>query len=262
LFAYFYPVLILAMIVSVVDFIKIRRDSPANKVRGNFFNLSAWERPVFRGTLNYLLYSFICSFLAFVLILGSHVGSYLTYVYQLVLPLFFCWLFQRLEFGKISGVFFALLIVFNLFYWEKFVLAPRMLEQRDSLEWDRLYARLESSRNVLNSPTITSGLVELDLTPVDSGQTIYYYFVTPYPESQWIGPSYNELNENGLKYTKLIDDSIEAQKFDLIVTTKGVDVFYDPDLIKEHYSLAREMVLQMPQADQKWTIWIWEPAGN
>lgn len=259
LFYYFYPVLALTVIVLVADFIKKKKEPSDSKAADFFFNFSNWDQPLVRVAPNYFLYSFACVLLAFVFILGPHTGNYMNYAYQMLVPTFLFWFFQKFEFKKISGIFFALLILFNLFYWEKTLLNPRMLEQGNSVEWKKLYAYLEPSMNILNSPTITSKLVELGLKPADSGLTIYYYFIKPYPDNPWLGPPYDEFYNDGLEYTKFINDSIEKQKFDLIVTTKDVDVFYDVDLIAEYYSSTKQIVLYMPQTSQKWTVQIWHP---
>lgn len=259
LFYYFYPVLILAVIVLVTGFIKMKRELSASNVAGNFINFLIWDHPVVGVPLNPYFYSFLCVFFVFVFVLGSHVGSYLTYAYQLVLPIFFIWLFQNLELGKLPGIFFVSLVLFNLFYWENSTLNSQLLVQGNSREWSKLYSYLESANNILNSPTITSKIVEMGITPLDSGQTIYYYFITPYLDSSLIGPSYEEFYNNGMEYTRFINDSIKTQKFDLIVTTKDVDTYYDLDLITEYYHLTKQIILYMPQTDQKWVAQIWYP---
>ena len=49
------------------------------------------------------------------------------------------------------------------------------------------------------------------------------------------------------------------QEYDLIVTSKDVEVFYDLDLIAEHYVMTDELILYMDQTEQKWVVQVWEP---
>jgi hypothetical protein len=40
---------------------------------------------------------------------------------------------------------------------------------------------------------------------------------------------------------------------------KNKSVFYNGGLLDEHYALVDEIELDMPQAGQHWTVYIWKP---
>ena len=207
----------------------------------------------------YFLYSSVCALLAFIVILGPHIGNYLNYAYQLIIPVFFCWFFLKFDPRNQTGLLIAATVVFNLFFWGRSTLAPHMLEQKDSQDWASLYSQIRSSSNILNSPVVTSAVVELGLHPLDSGQTSYFYEVNPYPNLTVLGPSYDAFRADGLKYVRFIDNSIQKQRYDLILTTQEKSTFYHAKLIKKFYAPVAEIKVDMPQTGQQWTVLLWKP---
>jgi hypothetical protein len=250
---YFFPVLLSVPFLSVT--VKDTRNDRTLLV----FDVRNGNQPLMSIAPNYFLYSAAAALLAFVLFLGFHIGSYLNYAYQLVVPIFFCWFFLKFSPQNQLGFWIAVAVVFNLFFWGADVLAPQMLEQKNSKKWDNLYSYVRSSSNVLNSPVITSSMIEFDLSPLDSGQTSYFYSVKPYPNNAMLGPSYDTYRADGFKYIKFIDNSIEKQRFDLVVTTREESAFYHAKLIKKFYSQVDEIKVDMPQTGQQWTVLLWRP---
>jgi hypothetical protein len=224
------------------------------------FKIQSWESPLINVSLDYFLYLSVCSLLAFIFLLGPHIGSYLSYAYHLIIPMFFCWFFLNFNPQRIIGFLITVLVVSNLLVWQKSVLPLQMLEQKDSKEWSRLYSYVQSSANILNSPVITSAMIDAGLSPIDSGQTSYYYFVKPYPNNPLLGIPYATFRADGLEYIKFIDNAVAKQKFDLIFTTlEKSGTFYHMELVQKFYIPTAEIKVGMPQTDQQWTILIWKP---
>ena len=134
-----------------------------------------------------------------------------------------------------------------------------MLAQRTSKEWVRFYSYIQSSSNILNSQIEASEVVRLGLTPIDTGQSIVYYQVKPFPDNPLVDASYDTIVTDGFQYTKFIDQSIQKQKFDLVVSVKEKGVFYHVKRLGDYYSVVDEIRLEMPQTSQKWTVLIWKP---
>ena len=254
LFQYFFPVLIISGIILLMDMRKKEKSSAFESVRLSL-DFTKLDRPLMNRPVNYYFFSFAFSLFAFTFILGPHIGSYLTYAYQILVPTFFCWFFQVADFSKSKRWFLALIMLLNLFIWQYTQLNPKMLEQKESREWSRVIDYVKASSKILNSPAITSAVVELGLNPLDSGQTVYYYSVDPYANSL-IGPAYNDFDVVGNKYTFMIDRMIRKQQFDFIITTKEKSSFYHDDFAGT-YVLVEEIAVDMPQTDQKWTLVIW-----
>ncbi len=259
LLSYFFPILVLSLTTAFLDFKKRKSVSSLRWATEGSFDFSNWDKPLFEIQMNYFLHAFLCVFLTFLLVLGPHVGNYLRYAYEMMVPVFLFWFFGKFEFRKTFGVISAAFALFNLFSWQYITLNPEMLKQANSAEWKKLHSYLDPSMNILNSPTITARLVELGNVPVDSGQTNYYFSIKPYPDIPLIGPSYDEFYADGLEYMSRVNDSIVEREFDLVITTKDVDVFYDLGLIAENYEMKDQLILYMPQTNQKWVVQIWEP---
>lgn len=253
---YFYPALILALILL---FREISIEKESHHRGGSLFNFAGWDQPLIGYSINYLSYSLACSLMAFLLILGPHVGAFMSYAYQLLVPLFFLWLFEKIDHNNKHRIVVVLLVLFNLFMWGQKTLNPGMLKQEDPRKWAKLFKHVETSSNILNSPVVTSKIAEMGLTPIDSGQTIYFYTIEPYPDYSFIGPSYADFQSAGLKYIEYVDHAIEKQEFDLIMTTDGEASFYHESLISQYYFLDEKIVVEMPHTNRSWRIFIWRP---
>lgn len=256
LMVYFLPALLLTGFMLWSESQKRKNASPPARAGFDFFDLS---KPLIDIRPDYLLHAFIISLSAFVLILGSHIGNYLAYSYELVVPTFLFWFFVNFDQKRGFATFSAVLIIINLFYWHYTTLNPQMLEQKNSAGWQKAFSYLDPSLNILNSPTLASRMIELGMMPVDSGQTDVYYLMDPYPNNILMGPSYEDYFNAGLEYTNSINAAIINKEYDLIITTKDVDVFYSTDLIAENYEMLDELILYMQQTEQKWVVQIWEP---
>ena len=250
---YFFPVLVVSL------FLMASENGLFNRSAARQFNSQAWQQLLTGAVRDYFFFSSVCALLAFIFVLGPHIGGYLNYAYQLILPVFFCWFFLKFDPHKQTGVLMVAAVIFNLFVWGKDTLHPQMLEQRNSKEWETLYSYVRSSSNILNSPVIASVMIESGLNPLDSGQTAYFYSVKPYPMNALLGPPYDAFRTDGFRYIKSIDNAIEKQKFDLIVTTREKSSFYHAKLIKKFYVLVDEIKVAMPQTDQQWTLLLWKP---
>jgi hypothetical protein len=253
---YFVPVLLSSLFLVLIE------DDTSRRRPGFKFAVKDWNGPLMSTSTDYLLYASLCALLAFLLVLGPHIGSYLNYAYQLVLPLFFSWFFLKFDPSRKWGFLIAAAVIFNLFFWGTNVLSASLLESRTAKEWDRLYSYIRSSSNILNSPVITSGVIRFGLTPLDSGQTSYFYSVKPYPDSPLLGPRYHAFRADGFNYIKFIDNSIEKQKFDLVVTTMEKSTFYHARFLEEFYVPVDRLTVDMPHTDQHWTLLIWKPLAQ
>jgi len=259
LFISFLPILfILFWIIQTGSFREPYLESDHSK---NLFvlNIYEWNKPFLKYSLNYLFYSFAFSFMSFVFILGRHKGNNMYYSYQLILPLFFCWFFGYVAHRNRMRLFLVLIVLINLFAWEGKLLSPNILKQDSSKEWAELFDYMRSSKRILNAPTVVSEVIALGLTPLDSGQTIFFYNVRPYPDNILSNISYQQIRTDGFIFEKSINRQIEKQKFDLIITIKDKFSFFDYDLVNQYYSQISEITVQMPYTGIQWTMLVWKP---
>jgi len=260
LFFFFYPVLFMALLFLFIVFSekKLPKNSRPHGY-GKLFNFSKWDVSLIDHPFHFLLYSFLCSFLAFSFVLGPHIGNYLNYAYQLLIPTFFGWFFCELTFKKNMKYILALAVLFNLFIWGGKALDPDMLKQRDSKEWARLFEYVHSSKVILNSPTSVAEMVRLGKMPMDSGQTSYFYTVKPFSENMLVDTSYDVLYNDGYRYVLLIDRMVKKQRFDLVMLTEEKATFFHSKILGDYYSQVDEIKLEMPQTGQRWTMLLFRP---
>ncbi|HEY4492494.1 MAG TPA: hypothetical protein VI958_10885, partial [Acidobacteriota bacterium] len=253
----FAPMLFVSAVLSIIAYRDSAQRPKPDQAR---FAISLdWRHPLIQPSFDYSLYLAICGLAAFVLLMGRQMGSRLDYVYQLILPAFACCLFQAFHHKQKLEKLLVLIVLANLFMWQRGLLAPSMLEQKNSAEWARLFSYVRSSSNVLNSAAEASEMVHLGLSPIDSGQTILYYETKPYSGSLLSDTSYEDMVADGYLYTRFVDESIQDQKFDLVVWIQEKGIFYHARRLEKYYQLVDEIELSMPQDEQRWTVLIWKP---
>ncbi|HVN15364.1 MAG TPA: hypothetical protein VMT73_06455 [Anaerolineales bacterium] len=259
----FFPVIVLAF-----GFLFLRvnnlKSAHVSEESRPLVNILSFDQPWFSIQFDYYFYFLLCSTLAFVFVLGLHIGANMLYAYQLMVPPFCLWLFQKINPGTRLGLISIPLILLNFVLLVFVLLNPNFLSEKNSQEWARLYNYVNDSTHILNSPVITSAIVERGTLPVDSGQTEYYYRFDPYPHDKFLGPDYDIIKSNGRKYKDGIIDSVKNVKYDKVILSKGELLsdwkyaFVYGDLI-QHYQLTDTFAVDMPQVDQKWTVEVWEP---
>jgi len=251
---YFLPILLLTLFAFLGN---------VNKVTSQFvgwkINIKSFDEPLLNISFDYFLYAPLVAITAFIFVLGSHVGNYLSYTYEMVVSTFLIWFFTTYDTKKQFTVFASMLIAANLFAWQYATLNPKMLGIQDSFVWEKLYKSINPSRKILNSPVFTSRAVELGIPVIDSGRTIYFYTMKPFPANPLFGPSYEEYLRTGEDYTQTINTSIMNKEYDMIYITKDMDIFYDLNLVQTNYEMTDQFIVYMDATNQKWVIQLWEP---
>jgi hypothetical protein len=175
------------------------------------------------------------------------------------MPPFFLWIFQMLNTKSRFSIIAFCLLFSNILILDSLLLNPAFLLQGQSAAWSQLKAEVRGSQQVLNSPAVVSLLLEAGLTPIDSGQTEYYYNIKPYAVNDVWGPSYETVNRNGILYRQSIRDALRKHAFDKLILTEGFGSLISRDVIGQYYTRTRTITIEMPQTQQTWAIGIWEP---
>jgi hypothetical protein len=252
----FYPVILLGIMLFFLNTPDSWRGDP---LREDASPRSKWDAPLFRTPIHYFAFVFILCLLAFLLVLGHHKGTNMIYAYHLVLPPYILWLFSlprsknRFSLVAVCLAFGNILILYNL------LLNPSFLRQVDSQEWAGLREHIRASNRVVNSPAVASMLIDAGVTPVDSGQTEYYYNIKPYPANDWIGPAYETVQRNGIAYRRSVLNAVRHHKFDKVILTDGERNLLSAELIAPYYIKVETFTVEMPQTRQTWVIEVWEP---
>ncbi len=260
----FYLSLLTALVVTLANMRNLRPGLVWLKDLTSKANFLILNHPLLSRPLNYFAYCFLCGCLVFILVLGPNPESYMSYSYQLMLAPFFLWLAGELKPQRRLDLILLCVLLINLvlFCWTQ--ANPDVLQQvaRSEQTWRELYARVDPSGRILNSPLLVSELLRRGMLPVDSGHTEYYYAIREVPGIDALGPPYEIVRDNGQRYLESVRASIRNQEFARIIVTDPGDFFYDNrnrNLVGRYYQQTAAFSLQMPQASQKWQLVIWEP---
>ncbi len=221
-------------------------------------NISRWNEPVFGYSPGYIFYTFGVSLLAFTTILGWHGPNPLGYAYQLVVPSFICWVFSRLIIESKTNLLAALLIIVNLFTWEKTVMAPKYLEERSQSEWTKLFGYLDGAKSIIHPPIMVTDVMDMGFAPMDSGQTIIFYTIQPYPDTILTDIPYKRIRRDGYGFTTGINRRIENYRYDVIITEKDEAKFFSPWILEQNYTLVDEIVIDLNIGGVQ-VVQIWKP---
>jgi hypothetical protein len=255
----FYPSIILALLIAWMGVVRLITETSFREFFADI-NFLSFHQPLISKPVNYFAYFLICSSLAFVFVLGAHSGNYMVYMYQMIVPVFFLWLFQYLKPESRIALISMPLLLFNLIFLHKTMLNPSFLEQRNLGEWVRLYQYIDSSSRVLNSPVVVPKMLELGMQPIDSGQTEFFYYIMPYPNNKLLGPNYDVIEKRGDKYKNEIRTLVENTRFDRIILTEEEPTpLVSRILVSQYYFRVASLIVAMPQTSQQWTIDVWEP---
>ena len=186
----------------------------------------------------------------------------MTSAYQIVLPPFILWLFQKLNSKSRFSIISLCLLFINILILDNILLNPSFLRQRDSVAWSNLYNHIRDSRRVVNCPAVVSAMIDIGILPVDSGQTEYYYYIQPYPNNILFGPDYDTVKRHGILYRRSIRNAVSNGKFDKIILTDGYGNLISFDTVNQYYVKVETIAIDMPQTHQTWVIGVWEPIGK
>ena len=255
----FSPALILGVILLFINMKTPHLKGVSLKRFLPILDISSFDRPLVSNPINYIAYFFIGSLLTFILILGRHTGTYMTYLYQILLPPFSRLLFQYIKPLSRLALIASFLVLWSLVSFGQIRFNPLFLQQTDSKDWAGLYRSIDDSRNILNSPVLISEMLRLGIPPVDSGQTQYFYTIDPFPDNKLLGPNYQIVRSVGLQYQETIHQSVIDAKYDRIYLTPLLKNFLVPVDMSRYYYRTNTFVVNMPQTDQDLTVEVWEP---
>jgi len=221
-------------------------------------NILNWKEPLLVHPINYFFYALFFTLLIFASFLGWQASNWLGYASQVILPLFFVWYFGKMLPMDKAKLVVVLLVLANMFAWERSSLASDVLRPQDQAEWTRLSDYMENSKSILHPPLVATDIISLGLDPIDSGHTILFYNIKQYPDSILTTIPFEKIKRDGFIFENMINRRIEKRKYDLVITAKNKAAFFDYWLLEQNYTLVDEMDLYM-NLNGASTIQIWRP---
>jgi hypothetical protein len=235
--------------------------------------------------LGFIIFCLLMSMLVFFGRMGHHHGNWLIYIHQLISPFLLILIFKAIDyqwrspinltqisfikskrieellqqsFQDLYRLIFAGLIVLNLC---TLTTNDFMYEfSYGNEQWSRLSNLLAKHQNILNSPAITSLLIEQNKPVYDSGLSEYFrdgiksrkVFGIPFVMDQKTKDRFQEFKGS-------IESQVKSKQFDLLVLTPNYSPFISENLVKQYYHLSVTMPAPMLFTLQNYELEIWEP---
>jgi hypothetical protein len=253
----FYPSVALAALLFLAGIVSLDWRKAAARELLSHSDILTLDRPLISKPLNYFAYAFGCSTLVFVLLLGQNDGSWMLYGYQLMMPPLFLWMATVFKPQSRMALIGIPLLVLNMFLFAGARYSPGFLEQKNSVEWAKLYEYTDRSKHILNTPLVASEMLRSGMWPVDSGRNSFWG-LKPYPDIGLLGPSYAVVVRAWGGYQDSIQASVMNRQYDRVITVPEAD-FFRPHNLRRYYDRVDTLDVTMPQTDQVWTVEIWEP---
>lgn len=255
----FLPCFLILLLAAVTK--KVWRFSnPVGPLKKQPLNFSDFGQPLSYLVIDYFGFFLACTSILVVFWLGKHSGAYMSYFFQLVTPGLILVVFQRGDVLYQTSAITVPLLLINLALICFWVLYPNRLSVSQQQAWEKLYGYVDRSTHLLNSPVLVPEMIRLNMLPVDSGQSEFFFNNELYAFAIW-APDYQEVNQQGRKYLNSIRTQIQNQKYDRIMVTAkpGLSPFAGHALIDQFYERVELIRIEMPQTGQYWTIEVNEP---
>ena len=221
-------------------------------------SLTDLSQPLFSVRLNLAVFCFSLSLLLIYFKLGRHMGANMTYLFELMSPFLIVMIFPLFKENYIPDLLIIPFIMINLFHFMD-VNVLSCWKNSDMSNWRMVETYIHQGSQILNSPAITSILINQNKPVVDSGQSEYFYY-PPLPEKIfYFLPSPDELSKRRHEYKTSIIDAVTDEEFDYVILTKNWPAFIKLSALKKNYRLIETIEVYMPQTCQTWKQEIWKP---
>lgn len=257
-------ILILFLLLGIIAIIQNKRtlSNFANPF-SNFktkINVTRWDKPLLAATADLFLYSFIFSTVIIVLNLGRHGGSWMAYLFQLMSPFLLIIIFDRIQKSLLKFPLLVLptLIAVVMNFYNIHAYFPKKLNVSYE-NWQIIEKLVATHKNILNSPVITSLLVQKNKPVYDSGNSEYFKHGSyRYGVFKKILPADARALLKHYAYMETLATMVKNQEFDLLIVTKGYAPLV-PGIIKEYYDYVGYLQIVMPNFQQNWILMVFKP---
>lgn len=218
-------------------------------------NIVNMSKPVAEINVDISLFCFLCSMVIMYFKLAGHRGAWMVYFFQLVLPFMIIFIFSELK-KRYFNLIIIPFIAFDL-YNHSVTFRPDL--EKGLSEWQYVERLLSLHKNVLDSPPISSILIEQNKNVYDSGLTEYFLRCTERKSFlKYIFHSDERAKIRIEKYSAELKKMAENHVFDLAVVMGG-SPFISYEEINTYYEFKETKCLLMPHSDQKWDVNILVP---
>ena len=237
-----------------------------------------WERVSFVRSIlqrmDFPTFGLIGSLLVIGLSMGWHMGTLMTYYFQLITPFLVATLVLQLRghtrleslanLGLIVTLFFNLTILgINLIDGQTTPATLASIPNLGQNDWSLIRERIGSSQKILNSPVMVGELMAQGRSVVYNGQSDFYFFSMDDVPNFFLLPAAEDVARRGREFRQQILENVQNRSYDWIVLTKVEnDVSKETEAVNDVHQFYRkvdQVVIDMPQGRQIWTLEFWAP---
>jgi len=220
-------------------------------------NLRNFKNPLISFPFDLSLFCLIFSTALIYFKLGRHGGSWMAYLFHLMSPFFIIIVFTSLkkDFWRILAIPLIAINIHTVSSHHFKIKAEESLKH-----WETVRDLVSKHKNIFNSPTIVSLLLEQKKPIYDSGLTECFHIGEA--KDSILNPIFlkeDRVAEVNLEFRRKIQYKITHKEFDMLMITKNWYVQLPPNETKKHYKFLGTISIEMPYFPQSWTLGIWMP---
>lgn len=221
---------------------------------------------IMRGSLKSILKNpyFVISIIIFLFLiypLGLNLGAFLTYHFQLLLPILclFLMTFQDEKFESLKSNQLVLLLAIGFFYLFSTKYIGIGKSKDDIGTWSKMSSYIDTKQNVLVGPLLAPMIMDKNRELYENGVSSYVFLF----KSKAITKSIFSLDEKILErkesFITDINSKIKKKYFDAIISSPDIDRGIYPLIDKSKYSLVKTVYLTTPHDGVNYKLNVFEP---
>ncbi len=232
------------------------------------FNLSrTWDLPLIQMPVSPDIYAVATclNFLA-ILRLGMHAGAYMTYFYQLLIPVLTIYTLSHIDIlkkGRTKNIFLLLTVVFSLYHIGFFVNIPKSINEREISEWENFYKILDADKTkglYIYSPLLAKYAWDHQLPVWNNGHTEYISTLKSHGIIEHIFPEANKIVLKNEKQLNRLYQQITTLELPVIITDNLS--FLKPSFLKQVGYYATDSVSLKAGTTPNYTVYRWIPCSE
>ena len=287
---YFYDTLLIQFLVGSreIDFFVYQSILYVTIYAGMFLILaglaSAWLARRWRGNStsgrhwipDFPALGLLLSILIIGLSLGWHRGTLMTYYFHLITPFLVVVFFEQVRSTPRLTILAYLALVVSM-YANLIVLGVNLTDVQGDItnlgnipdlghtDWDLIRQRIAASQKILDSPAISAEMLAQGREVVNNGHNELYGLGLDANVNFFLFPPPDEVNERMQATLDQVRSSVRSQSYDWIVLARdewgalAPAPFLSMADLHAYYQKYDEVVVEMPQGRQTWTLEFWQP---
>ncbi|WP_455497444.1 hypothetical protein [Coprobacter sp.] len=227
----------------------------------------SWNAPLVQLSKTPDIYGVaVCIYFIVIFRLGMHVGAYMTYIYQLLVPVLAIYVLSYIDMLKkerLKNIALVGIVVFSLYHIGLFINIPRMMSSQEKSGWESFYKILDADKTrglCIYSPLLAKYAWDNSLPVWNNGQTEYISTLQNRGVTDRIFPEANRIalknNEQMMRFYQQISASQPS-----VIITDNLS-FLDTSFLKENGYCITDSAALKAGSSASYTVYRWIPCRS